>query len=54
MGYKGVYKVYDETGKCLGQYSGWTGDEAIKQCLIFHPEAKGLTAKSFGTLEHRK
>jgi hypothetical protein len=54
MGYKGIYKVYDETGKCLGQFGGWTADEAIKQCLVFHPEAKGLTAKSHGTMEHRK
>jgi len=53
MGYKSIYKVYDGE-KCLGQFGGWTSDEAIKQALIFNPDAKDLTAKPFGTMEHRK
>lgn len=37
MGYIGVYRVYDNKNKSLGQFSGWTSDEAIKRAKKAHP-----------------
>jgi hypothetical protein len=37
MGYKGVYKVYTSSGKCLGKFAGWTGEEAAAQALKHNP-----------------
>lgn len=54
MGYITHYKVYNQNGKCLGTYSGWTGDEAVKQCKIFHPNETIGKVVSSGTAEHRK
>lgn len=54
MGYISHYKIYNQDGKCLGTYSGWTSGEAIKQCKIFHPNEESYKAESAGTAEHRK
>ncbi len=48
MGYISIYRVFDSTGKSLGQCGGWTADEAIKRALRKHPGLTGMTAKYIG------
>lgn len=37
VGYNSRYRIYAGT-RCLGQFAGWTADEAIKQAQRYHPK----------------